>query len=703
MRRRITETMWRKYSIIIIMAVLLQAPAAISADTEFSPYNSYIYNNKSQAVSVPNPYLPDKMILASASGIKELAQPEDLFVWENKRIFVSDTGNNRIVIFNKDFVVSEIIDEVMVNGIPQELNGPNGLFVTDSGEIYVCDTGNSRILVLDETGRALKVIGRPVSKDYPQDAGFDVVKVVVDGSGNVYAIVKGIYQGAVVFDKDGDFDGFFGAANVESTLQIVSQAFFKKFMTKEQRKKIAKYVPTEFINADIFDDFIYTCTNDTNLFKLIRKFNPAGKNIANNRKIFGDLNIIWDSTTNTSLSSQFIDICVDTNSFSYALDNTYGKVFIYDENFNLLFIFGIKATAVGTVQFPAGIDKIDDTLLVLDKGKNCIFTYRPTDFFGYVENADLLYNNGQYEKAMTPWSEVLQHCSNYEQAYDGIGRALYTQNDYRGAMEYYMKADNPIDYSDAFRYYRANVIRSHFSWVMLGFILLFILISLAAANFRKLLQRLKGTAVRWIPTKYYTYVKYPVYAMFHPIEGFEEMRANENSSYVVSLVVLGVWFLSQLMKDKASGFIFRNNAGTADMLFVKTIVLFLLWVISNWGLRTFLAGRGNLRDIVAGSAYSLLPYTIFSFLYVIASHFLVSEERMFLSILLDIGLLWSLFMILSAMHGIHEYELGRTVISLVLTVVGILLIIFLAILFFSSLQQVFDLIITVFNEIKYRA
>jgi len=139
------------------------------------------------------------------------------------------------------------------------------------------------------------------------------------------------------------------------------------------------------------------------------------------------------------------------------------------------------------------------------------------------------------------------------------------------------------------------------------------------------------------------------------------------------------------------------------MVVMKTLVLFCLWAASNWGLRTFLAGRGKMRDIVSATAYSLIPYTFFSFVYVIVSNFLILEEAMFLNLLLTVGLLWSGLLLIAGMKGVHEYEFGRTIVSILLTALGVLLIVFLAILFYSSLQQVFDLVVTIFSEIKYRA
>ena len=78
------------------------------------------------------------------------------------------------------------------------------------------------------------------------------------------------------------------------------------------------------------------------------------------------------------------------------------------------------------------------------------------------------------------------------------------------------------------------------------------------------------------------------------------------------------------------------------------------------------------------------------------------EERAFLMVIQAVGLLWSAWLLLSALKVIHDYSLTKTVMSLLLTVFGMLFVVFLAVLFFSLLQQVWSLVRSIYNELLYR-
>ena len=66
------------------------------------------------------------------------------------------------------------------------------------------------------------------------------------------------------------------------------------------------------------------------------------------------------------------------------------------------------------------------------------------------------------------------------------------------------------------------------------------------------------------------------------------------------------------------------------------------------------------------------------------------------------GLLWSGVMLVAGIKGIHEYTFGETVKAILLTLLFVVLIVFLFVLFYSSLQQAFSLVTTILSELRYR-
>ena len=170
-------------------------------------------------------------------------------------------------------------------------------------------------------------------------------------------------------------------------------------------------------------------------------------------------------------------------------------------------------------------------------------------------------------------------------------------------------------------------------------------------------------------------------------------------------MIVAVWVLVSLLYQWSVAFIFNPNAtGDTDVnvVFISTAVVYLLWVTAALGLRTFMAGRGSLREICTSAAYSLLPYTLTTVIAILVSYLLTQEEAMLLSWISAVGLLWSGIMLFAGVRGVHEYRFGETVRSLLFTALGMLLIVFLFVLFYSSIQQAFSLVMTILSELRYR-
>lgn len=119
-----------------------------------APYQNYTYT-ESGIYPEPQAIVPDKVINSNTIGIenlegKALNSPQDLVQFDlNEFIIISDTGNNRIVVLDKDMrTVKQIISSWYNDGKEDTFNSPNGLFMYDNDEyyLYVCDTTNRRVV-----------------------------------------------------------------------------------------------------------------------------------------------------------------------------------------------------------------------------------------------------------------------------------------------------------------------------------------------------------------------------------------------------------------------------------------------------------------------------------------------------------------------------------------------------------------------------
>lgn len=198
---------------------------------------------------------------------------------------------------------------------------------------------------------------------------------------------------------------------------------------------------------------------------------------------------------------------------------------------------------------------------------------------------------------------------------------------------------------------------------------------------------------------------YPLYLLIHPIDGYEELKYKKRFSVPASFLIVLLFFLGEVFRFQCYGFGYNSNdPKDLNVLFIlaRTILLFILWCLSNWLFCSLTEGKGFFKEVWAASAYALTPYVLINYIATIISNVVVIEEITFVNYLFFIGVFWSVVLMLIAMKTIHEYSLGKVVFTLALTLVGVAVVLFLLALSLTVYQQVFDMFRTIVNEILYR-
>jgi DNA-binding beta-propeller fold protein YncE len=449
-----------------LVTLLLFSSLCFSSAAEV-PYTGYSYDEWDVAIPSTTGYLPTETYYGDAELTTRFKAPEDMFVADDGTIYVLDTGNNRVVILNEQFELIKILDKFKLSdGTNYSLSTPKGIFVRD-GLLYIADYENMNVIVSDIDGNIRLRLIKPESQTFPQASEFRPQKVLTDSEGRIYVLVLGVYQGAAVFNAEGEFVDFFGSNTVIPTFSVLMDRFWKRLMSDEQQSQIANYVPVEFTGFDITEDnFVYTCT-DTNSSGIseLRHINPMGENIWSGNSQ-GDLEI--GRNKNKSYYSMFIDVAITKNHFLFAMDSTKGRIFMYDPEGNMVFVFGGKGTQVGTFTQPSAIDTYGDKVLVLDSIKRSITIFKPTEYGALVNQALTLYVDGNFDASKDIWKEVLKQDGNLYTAYIGIGKALYYSGNYKESIDYFRKGYDRSDESKAFKEYRSALLRVYFPYIMTG-------------------------------------------------------------------------------------------------------------------------------------------------------------------------------------------------------------------------------------------
>ena len=271
-------------------------------------------------------------------------------------------------------------------------------------------------------------------------------------------------------------------------------AFWKLIFSREQAKRMRRSVPVEISNFDIDEDnFIYTVTESkTVTTDVLKKLNSAGTNIFTNLGYsdytFGDS--LTKYYRNKTYTSQITDVDIGENGVINLLDVATGRVFQYDDECQLLFIFGGIGQQKGTFTTPNAVESLGNKIYVLDGRKASVTVFKQTEFGAIVHNAISLFNKGKYEEARQPWEEALRRDSNYWLAYIGLGNAYLNEGDYDTAMKYFYY-NSKTGYNDAFKSWRMNFIRDNFTLFAVIIILLIIAIYVISSikNKRRIKRR----------------------------------------------------------------------------------------------------------------------------------------------------------------------------------------------------------------------
>jgi DNA-binding beta-propeller fold protein YncE len=676
--------------ILVMLLFVVFAPAAAALN------DGYNYSYWGKAVPAPTPYIPERLIYGPDLQIGPLSSPQDLFILHGNKVYIADTGNNRIIVLNKQLGVERVIGDFVNNGKKDVFNQPEGVFADLKGNIFVADTQNRRLVELTAEGEFVREIGTPKSTLIRQGFQYTPIKVVVDNSKRIYVISRGSYEGVIEFDSDGGFVGFIGTNRVKFN---PADLFWKRISTKKQRDQMQQFIPLEFNNIDINEDgFMYTTTSEENSNSPIKKLNPSGVDILRSKGYFppkGDIRTL--DVGSVRGSSILVDVTSDEGGIYSALDSKRGRIFTYDKDGNLLYMFGGIGSQRGKFRTPSAIGMLGEQVIVLDKDNNCLTVFEPTRYGGLIREAVTSLYNGKMEQSTDAWRKVLQLNSNFEVAYIGIGKSLMKQGNNNEAMEYFKLGNNREYYSEAFKRYRKDIVMKNFGYIVLGIVLV---IGMIVAVVKIANRQVAGQNYEEIGV-----LKNPFYTMIHPFNGFWEMKYEHKGRLKIAIGILFLFVLFTIVKRQYSGFVvnFNNPADLNSISEMQYVVLpFLLWCVANWSLTTLMDGVGRFKDIVMAAGYSLMPFVIIYVPQTLYSQIITLNESPFYYLLDTIALLWFVWLLFVGTMTVHQYSAGKTVATMLLTMVVIGIIMFLGVLFFSMVQQIISFVTSFYQEISFR-
>jgi hypothetical protein len=199
-------------------------------------------------------------------------------------------------------------------------------------------------------------------------------------------------------------------------------------------------------------------------------------------------------------------------------------------------------------------------------------------------------------------------------------------------------------------------------------------------------------------------IRFIKYLLFHPIDGFWEMKREQKGSFAVAVSLILLLILSNIFERQATGFLFSYNYSPLNLISeIRNVVLISgLFCVSNWAVTTLLDGESTMKDIVMTFGYSIVPLIIIGIPVTIFSNFATFTEAAYMDVFEFIAAGWALAMIYVGIMTINQYSPLKTFLILGLTVIAMAVIVFIYILFFSIINQLAGFAIAIFKEISLR-
>ncbi len=704
-------------SAVLLLSVFLSI--FVSADSSSgNPTYSYSYwlgYNEKTLVYVNPMYEVETVITGDRMGYTDfINKPNDIYCASDGKIYITENDTSRLTVldseYNKIAAITSFVDK---ESNIYEFYGANGVYEKD-GAIYVSDTANARVLVGDISGNLIRVINAPDSSLLPDDFVFMPLNVAIDKKGYMYIVSSGSTYGALLFNPDGTFEGFYGANSVKATVSSVLGDLWNRFFaTEEQLSGKIQKIPYQFTDIVIDnDDFVYTITGaadveNKNQEGQIRRLSPKSKNTLTVKSTdkysnsdtfnFGNTEVAENADGSGYRLDNFTSIAVDSDGYIYALESTYGRIFVYDSECNLLCAFGGgtgKGEQNGSFVSASSLAVSDGKIFVTDSGTNRITVFKINEYGKLLKKADNLYIKGKYTEGKKYWQQINKLDSNCQLAYWGLAKACLLEENYDEALYFSKEGLDYASYNQAFSYVRSDRYKNLFPVALLTIAVVCGLIIFCKVKKRKIFKFKINRKVSVFATSF-----------LHPFETADLVKNKKEGSLLIATVSLAVFYIFKVLETTAGGFLFtRYNKLTYNSFYtlLGTVGVVLIFVLCYWAMAVLFSGKCKIKDVYIITCYALLPQIFNGIFFIIFSNILVSAESAVISAISVITLIMSGIIMCIGLMVISDYGFFKFLGVTVTAVIAMIVVIFVIFMVAKLDQELIKFISGLVREIKYR-
>ena len=202
-------------------------------------------------------------------------------------------------------------------------------------------------------------------------------------------------------------------------------------------------------------------------------------------------------------------------------------------------------------------------------------------------------------------------------------------------------------------------------------------------------------------------LKYAFHVSTHPLDGFWDLKHEKRGLTYIAIFLLVMFVITSILDKQFNGYTFNEYAVFPEDInvigtFVTVALVVLIWVMANWGLTTLFDGEGSMRDILIYTGYSMLPVVLSQIALLLFTNILTTNEATIVSLITYIGIGWTAILMYMGTMTTHQYSGGKTFLTLVAIAIGMAVIVFLGMMFFYLVQEIWNFVYTIYRELELR-
>ncbi len=711
------------FAFVLVLAVT----AFVVPTSAGSAYQTFVYDINGKPLYSPDAYTAHQVIEWNDMGLEtELKNPEDIETDAAGNVYISDTGNSRIVVLDRYYKVKfELSTFTNAQGVADSLKEPRGVFVSepnvdyDQRMIWVCDSANARIVVFYENGEFAKILEEPESSLFEEGDVYKPIAVAVDEYNRLYVVSATTYQGVIVMTDEGEFTSFIGA---QAVAVDAWEIIWRRFQTKEQRENSEQNISTEFNNISINREkgLVYVTTSNieegnvagaitskTGTYSPVKLLNANGTEIMRRNGFFAPAGEVdyaksdGETTGTVTGVSTIIDTAVGPDDTWSLIDSKRNRIFTYDFDGKLLFAFGDQGNMLGNLKKIRAITYQGTDMLVLDSQNANVTVYQRTEYGDILLQAISAESTQDFDLAINLWTEILKRNSNFDAAYIGIGQAMYRDGEWANSLTYYQSAYDTANWSNSYKELRTEWMADYF----LVLVLIVVGVIVAVVTFFRVMNKINRRAATSGKKRHFGHeLAYAFHVMFHPFDGFWDLKHEKRGSIRGAVFYIVITIAAFYYQSIGQGYLLNpqgNYSGLWSQV-LGVIVPLLLFTVGNWCLTTLFDGEGSFKDIFIAAGYSLTPLPLLIVPATIYSNFVVSTETDIVGFISTLAFIWLGLLLFFGTMITHDYSMGKNVVTVLGTIVAMIFIMFVAILFTTLVGKMVGLVTNIVTEIQFR-